>query len=305
MKIDYDVIIVGAGPAGITAAIYLQRAKINCLVIEKSAPGGAMNKTSIVENYPGVEPMSGPDLAMRFYKQLTDFNIPYEYGEVIEIVDKKDYKIVKTTDKELTTKAVILAVGKEPKNLEKENSDRLVGKGISFCSLCDGNLYKNEDVAIVGGGNTALEEALYLSTICKKVSIINRSDKLRGDEILVKRIEDTKNIEIEYNSEVKAFNSKSDILESITLKTDARDKDLKVKACFIFIGYEPATKFLKTLDILDKKGYIIKREGKRTPIEGIYAAGDAIEKDAYQIVLAASDGAEAAISCIKDLKIKG
>lgn len=303
MTTDYDVIVVGAGPAGTTAAMYLQRAKKNCLVIEKSAPGGAMNKTSIVENYPGIASISGPDLAMKFYEQFKELNIPYQYGEVVEIIDQKDYKIVKTDKKEITTKAVIIAAGRQPKKLETENSDELIGRGISFCSLCDGYLYKNEEVAIVGGGNSALEEALYLAEICKKVYIIHRRDSLKGDKILIDRIKNKENIEILYSSEVNKFNKENDKLKSIEIKNNDTFKTIEAKACFIFIGYEPATNFLKTLDILDEKGYIIVNEGGRTKIHGIYAAGDVIERPAYQIVIAASSGAIAAISCIKDLSI--
>lgn len=303
MKTDYDVVVVGAGPAGITAAMYLKRAKKNCLVIEKSAPGGEMNKTSIVENYPGIPEISGPDLAMKFYEQLRSLEIPYEYGEVVEIIDKQDYKIVKTTKKEITALAVIIAAGRQPKKLNKENSEELVGKGISFCSLCDGYLYKGEEVAIVGGGNSALEEALYLSEICKKVYIIHRRDELRGDKILIDRISKKENIEVLYSSEVNKFNEKDEKLESIEIKTKDELKTISAKACFIFIGYEPATNFLKTLDILDEKGYIIVNEGGRTKLHGIYAAGDVIERPAYQIVIAASSGALAAISCIKDLSV--
>ncbi len=303
MKIDYDVVIVGAGPAGITAAIYLKRAKINCLVIEKDTPGGAIAKTSIVENYPGVEKIKGADLAMRFYNQIKDLQVPYEYDEVTEIIDKKDYKIIKTKKREITSKAVILCPGKTPKNLEKENSDKLIGKGISFCAVCDGSLYKNEFVSVVGGGSSALEEALYLSGICKKVYVLNRSELLRGDKTLVDRVAKKKNIEILYNTEVEKFNIENDHLGSITIKTNEEVKQLNAKACFIFIGYIPDTNFLKTLDILDEKGYIIKHEGCRTSIKYIYAAGDVIKKESYQIVHATSEGAQAAISCIKDLSM--
>lgn len=304
MKIDYDVAIIGAGPAGITAAIYLQRSNLNCCIIEKSTPGGLVNKTSIVENYPGFNSITGPDLAFKLYEQLNNSKIKQIFAEVNEIIDKKEYKIVKTTNNEIKTKAVILAIGRTPKKLEKTNESSLEGKGISFCSLCDGALYKNEEVAIVGGGNSALEESLYLSKICKKVYIINRSENLKGDEILKKQILASNNIEVIYNSQVIKFNGENDILESIDINKNDKIENLKIKACFIFIGYEPATKFIKNLDILDEKGYIIVDENGRTKIKGIYAAGDIIKKDLYQIITASSDGAKAAVSCIKDLEIK-
>lgn len=304
MKTDVDVTIIGMGPAGITAAIYLQRSNLNCCIIEKSTPGGLINKTSTIENYPGFNEISGPDLAYKLYDQLNKTKIKQIFEEVIEINDKKDYKEVKTNKQTIKTKTVILAIGREPKKLESTNSSALEGKGISFCSLCDGALYKGEEVAIVGGGNSALEEALYLASICKKVYILNRSEKLRGDEILKNKVLNTKNIEIRYLSKVKEFNEESNKLKSITILENNIEKELLVKACFIFIGYAPATNFLKNLAILDEKGYIIVDENGRTAINGIYAAGDIIKKDLYQIITASSEGAKAAVSCIKDLGIK-
>lgn len=301
MKTDYDVIIIGMGPAGITSALYLKRANLNCLIIEKNTPGGLLNKTSTVENYPGIIQITGPDLAYKFYEQLNAQQIPQKFEEVKEIIDNNDYKKVVTNKGEYTAKKIIIAIGREPKKLKNTNEERLEGKGISFCSLCDGTLYKNEEVSIIGGGNSALEEALYLSDICKKVTIINKSNSLKGDSILIDKVNDKENIEVINNSEVKEFHGKNDKLEYVTLKTDKKDKDLYVKACFIFIGYEPATKFLKNLDILDEKGYINVDETRRTKIKGIYAAGDIVKKEAYQIITASSDGAIAAVSCIKDL----
>lgn len=301
MKTDYDVIIIGMGPAGITAAIYLKRANLNCLIIEKSAPGGLLNKTSTVENYPGIIQITGPDLAYKFYEQLNAQQIPQKFEEVQEVQDNNEYKKVITNKGEYTAKKVIIAIGREPKKLKNTNEEKLEGKGISFCSLCDGTLYKNEEVSIVGGGNSALEEALYLSDICKKVTIINRSTSLKGDKILIDKVNNQENIEVINNSEVKEFHGENEKLEYVTLKTDKEDKDLYVKACFIFIGYEPATKFLKNLDILDEKGYINVDETRRTKIKGIYAAGDIVKKEAYQIITASADGATAAVSCIKDL----
>ena len=303
MENIYDSIIIGAGPAGITAAIYLKRAELNCCIIEKELPGGQLNKSSIIENYPGYIEISGPDLALNFYNQINKLNIKHIMGEVIEIEENEEIKIVKLKNgKELKTKSIILAVGRQPKKLENTNSKNLEGKGISFCSLCDGNLYKNEDVSIIGAGNSALEESLYLSDICKTVTIINRNDTLRGDQILVNRVMKKENIKIINNATVEEFIEEDGILTSINIKEKETTKNLKTKACFIFIGYEPATNFLKSLEILDEKGYIIVNEQRRTPKKGIYAAGDVVKKDAYQIVTATSDGALAAVSCIKDMK---
>jgi thioredoxin reductase (NADPH) len=299
MKTDYDVVVIGSGVAGITASIYLKRANINFCLIEKEAPGGQINKSSIIENYPGFTSITGPELAMKFYEQITNLKVKQKFEDVLEIIDKETYKIVKTNRSEITTKKIILALGRSPKRLE--NSKFLEGKGVSFCSLCDGNLYKGEEVAIIGGGNSALEEAIYLSGICKKITILARNNKLRGSKILQDRIKLQKNIEVSYDSQVSEFNEKDGVLESLLINKDSKEETLKVKACFIFIGYEPATNNFKPLEILDEKGYIIVDERNETPVKGIFAAGDVIQKEAYQIITASSDGVLAAVSCIKDI----
>lgn len=300
MKLDYDVIVVGSGPAGITSAIYLKRANINVCIMEKSAPGGQLNKSSTIENYPGFEKITGPELAYNFYEQILKLDIPFINEEVIKIEDKTSYKIVETNKKTYTCKGIILALGRKPRSFDNKNVSLLEGKGVSYCSLCDGPLFKNQDVSIIGGGNSALEEALYLSDICKSVTIINRRDVLRGDKILVNKILNKKNINILYNSEVVEFNKKDDFLESLTINTNGKLNKLDVKACFIFIGYVPATDFLSNLDILDEKGYIKTDKNLKTDIPFIYACGDTINKQVYQIVTATGEGAVSAISFIND-----
>lgn len=294
----YDSVIVGAGPAGITCAIYLKRANLNCLIIEKDTPGGQVVKTSVVENYPGFVSISGPDLASNFYKQIKELNVPYKYGEVKEITDGEEYKTIKIDNEEIKTKTVILAVGRRPKSLNDE-SEGLLGKGVSYCSLCDGALYKNQDVAIIGGGNSALEESLHLATICKSVSILNRSNSLKGDKLLIDKVYNNEKINVYLNAEVEKFNKNGEILESLDIKTNGEISKIDVKACFIFIGYEPATSFLSNLDILDEKGYIEVDSKFETKVSGIYACGDVVKKDAYQIATAVGEGALCAVSCIK------
>lgn len=295
--VDYDVLVIGLGPAGMTSLIYLQRSNLKCAVIEKGMPGGLLNKSSVIENYPGFTKISGPELMEKFYDGVKD--VPFINEEVIDIDFDGDIKIVKTTENEYRCKGLILAIGRRPKTLE--NTRSLVGKGVSFCSLCDGYLYKNEDVAIVGSGNSAIEEALYLADICKKVYILCKRDKLSSDFSLVERVKSCDNIEVIYNSNIDKFNSISDKLDSIDVSTLDGVLNLKIKACFIFIGYEPCSNFLKKLDILDDLGYINVDTSFRTSIPLVYACGDIVKKDAYQIVIACSDGARAAISCIKDL----
>lgn len=300
MKLDYDVIVVGSGPAGITSAIYLKRANINVCVMEKSAPGGQLNKSSTIENYPGFEKITGPELAYNFYEQILKLDIPFINEEVIKIEDKTSYKIVETNKKTYTCKGIILALGRKPRSFDNKNVSLLEGKGVSYCSLCDGPLFKNQDVSIIGGGNSALEEALYLADICKSVTIINRRDVLRGDKMLVDKVLKKDNINILYNSEVVEFNKKDDFLESLTINTNGKLNKLDVKACFIFIGYVPATDFLSNLDILDEKGYIKTDKNLKTDIPFIYACGDTINKQVYQIVTATGEGAVSAISFIND-----
>lgn len=300
MKLDYDVIVVGSGPAGITSAIYLKRANINVCIMEKSAPGGQLNKSSTIENYPGFEKITGPELAYNFYEQILKLDIPFINEEVIKIEDKISYKIVETNKKTYTCKGIILALGRKPRSFDNKNVSLLEGKGVSYCSLCDGPLFKNQDVSIIGGGNSALEEALYLADICKSVTIINRRDVLRGDKMLVDKVLKKDNINILYNSEVVEFNKKDDFLESLTIKTNDKLNNLDVKACFIFIGYVPATDFLSNLDILDEKGYIKTDKNLKTDIPFIYACGDTINKQVYQIVTATGEGAVSAISFIND-----
>lgn len=300
MKLDYEVIVVGSGPAGITSAIYLKRANINVCVMEKSVPGGQLNKSSTIENYPGFEKITGPELAYNFYEQILKLDIPFINEEVIKIEDKTSYKIVETNKKTYACKGIILALGRKPRSFDNKNVSLLEGKGVSYCSLCDGPLFKNQDVSIIGGGNSALEEALYLADICKSVTIINRRDVLRGDKMLVDKVLKKDNINILYNSEVVEFNKKDDFLESLLINTNGKLNKLDVKACFIFIGYVPATDFLSNLDILDEKGYIKTDKNLKTDIPFIYACGDTINKQVYQIVTATGEGAVSAISFIND-----
>lgn len=303
MSKKYDVAIIGGGPAGVTASIYIKRAELSCCLIEKEMIGGQINKTSTVENYPGYNKITGPDLAMKLYDQIENLNIDQIYSEVLNIETNKETKTLSLSNGEkIEAKQIILALGRTPKKFESNSFKNYEGKGISFCSLCDGNLYKNEDVSIVGAGNSALEESLYLADICKTVTIISRTPELRGDKVLIKKITQKDNINVIYTATVEDFIGKDEVLEAIKIKENEELKELKTKACFIFIGYEPATNFLKNLEILDEKGYIIVDEEKRTQIKGIYAAGDVVKKEAFQIVTATSDGAIAAISCIKDIK---
>lgn len=295
----YDCVVVGAGPSGMSASIYLARANLNSLVIEKDVPGGQMIKASLVENYPGVSNITGPELAMNFYKQAKEAGVLFKFGEVLDIDVSEKIKKVILKNEVIYAKSIILALGRGPKTLGIEKD--LVSKGVSYCALCDGTLYKSKDVIVVGGGNSAVGEAIYLSSICKSVTIVNRSSSFKASKVLVNKALNIKNINILYNTNVIKLNEKEGILDSVVLDSDGVSNTLNVSACFIYIGYKPSTLFLKRLDILDEKGYIIVDQKFRTKYDLVYACGDVIEKDAYQIATSTGDGVSCAIDVINIL----
>ena len=301
MKLDFDAIIVGAGVSGMSAAIYLKRAGISFLLLEQNYPGGQLNRANKIENYPGIIEIDGPTLSMNMVEQLNNLKIDVTYEKVLDIIDKKDYKIVKTSNKEYTAKAVLLATGRIPRELSLENEKSLVGRGISWCASCDGLLYKNKIVAVVGGGNTAIDDALYLSNICNKVYIIHRSNNFRAEKTSLEKAKDKSNIEFLENRIIIKLNLKEDKLDSIVLDNDLV---LKVDGLFEAIGSIPNIDYLKSLDIDIDSDYIIVDDKMQTSIEGIYASGDSIKKDLYQVVTASSEGAIAANAIIKYLNCK-
>lgn len=301
---QYDCVVIGAGPAGMTAAIYLKRANINVLLLESSVPGGQINRSARVENYLGFTQIDGPTLAQKMYDQVQELKIDYQYGEVIDLKEKEDYKIVKTSKEEILCKSMIIATGRIPKELGLENETALVGNGISWCAICDGPLFKGKDVCVVGGGNSALEESLYLSEICKTVTILNRSEHLRADSILVEEALQKENINILYNSVVNTINEKNGYLSSILIEKNGTIQEILCEGLFIYIGSKPATNFARNIGIKMQNDYIEVDKNMRTNINGIYACGDVIEKQVYQIITAAGEGATAAMSCKKDLELR-
>lgn len=297
MDRKYDVIIIGAGIAGITSAIYLKRAGLNILLLEKSAPGGQITRISKIENYPGIKEIDGATLALNLYDQLKALDIKINYGEIIDININNNTKIVKTSKEEYEAKNIIIATGREPKKLEIENIDNLIGHGVSFCATCDGSFYKNKIICVVGGGNTALEEALYLSNICSKVYLIHRNKQFKAEKILINEINDKNNIELILNSEVKQIKEEDNALHSIILNDN---KEIICDGLFIAIGSTPKTDFINNTNITRENNYIIVDKNKKTNIEGIYAIGDVIKKDVYQIITASHDGVIAATDIIKN-----
>ena len=292
----YDIIIVGLGPAGIGAAIYAQRSGLNVLCLEKNMPGGYINYIDTIENYIGEASITGPELAMKLFKQIKHNNIQFKIQNVTDIKDEDDIKVVVTDKEEFKTHHVIVATGHRPKRLNIENEAKLLGRGVSTCALCDGPLYKDKTVAVIGCGNSALSEAIYLSKICKKIYLIHRRDTFSADAVFVDKVSKVANIEIVFKSKVVAIVEQDDKVKSIKLDTD---QELNVDGIFIYIGFSPATNFLSKLDVLDETGYIVVDHNQESRVKGIYGAGDAIKKESYQIIPAVNDGIMAAIHISK------
>ena len=283
----YYIIIIGMGISGITAGIYAKRSNKKVLLIDKGMPGGLLNNIDKVSNYPGVPEITGPDFAEILEKQVEHLDIPYVLEEVKSLELNEETKKVITENNTYEAKRVILAMGRKPKYLGLDNEKSLLGKGLSTCAVCDAFFYKNENIAIVGTGNSALQEALYLANIVGHIYIINRRDDFRGEEILVENIKKNPKIEIIYNANIESMNEENNKLSSITLDNGTT---LNVKGVFIYVGYRPATDFIPK-EILDENGYVKVNEKLETEIKGVYAIGDIINKDTYQLVTAASDGA--------------
>lgn len=293
---EYDCIIIGSGIAGMTAAIYLKRANVNVLIIESTMPGGQMQRSSIIENYPGYVKIDGPTLASNIYEQVTNLDVPYLYDEVIDVDFNKN--IVKTDQEEIKYKYLIIATGRRPRKLNLDNERNVEGKGLSYCALCDGNLYKDKDILVVGGGNSAVEEALYLANICNTVTIVYRGNKLNAEESFIDKITNTKNIKVLYNSNIKKYNLNEGKLESIILDNN---EEIKTDGIFMSIGQVPNAEIF---DLEKEKGYIVTDNNYKTSIDNVYACGDIIKKQIYQLTTAVGEATLAASNIIKGLKMK-
>lgn len=283
----YDIIIIGMGISGITAGIYAKRSNKKILLIDKGTVGGLLNNIDKVSNYPGLINIEGPEFAAILERQIKELNIPFTFEEVKSLdLDGKVKKVI--TDKNIyEAKKVILAMGRKPKFLGLDNEKDLLGKGLSTCAMCDAFFYKDKDIAVVGTGNSALEESLYLSNIVNHIYLINRRDGFRGEASLVEQVKNNSKIEIIYNSNIKKVNTKDEKISSITLDNGT---SIDVTGVFIYVGYKPATEFVPNI-ILDDEGYVKVNEKLETKINGVYATGDVIKKDTYQLITAASDGA--------------
>ena len=291
----YDVIIIGGGPCGITAGIYAVRSGLKTLILEKSNLGGQVINTYEIKNFPTYNEISGADFCTKLYSQAEYNNLEIKYEEVINVNLTNEVKTIKTTSNEYSTKTVILSVGAKPRNLNLENEQNLVGKGISYCALCDGNFFKDKTVAVVGGGDSSMEDAIYLSGICKKVYVIVRSNTLKAQVILQNslnnHIKENKNIELIYNAEVNKLIGEN-CLEAVDVKLKDKNetKRIELQGLFLAIGREPDTKIFANQVELDNNGYIIVNDKMQTNLKGVYAGGDCIVKTIRQILTACNDG---------------
>lgn len=293
---ERNVIVIGSGMAGMTAAIYLKRGGLNPLIIEEGAPGGQLNKINVIENYPGFVHTDGPTLGAEVYNQVDALEVEYLYDKVIKAdLSKEDKKIYTAGGKELSCKYLVIATGRLSKKLFNDD-DRYAGKGISYCALCDGNLYKGMDVAVAGGGSSAMEEALYLADICKSVTMIIRGERLAGDQSLIDDINNNKKIKCVYNSNISEYNIENSKLTSVTLDSG---NVINVSGLFISIGSVPSADIFA---VEKEKGFIIVDNECMTNVENVYACGDVIKKNVYQLTTAAGEGTTVAYSIIKKNK---
>ncbi len=295
---DFDAVIVGAGPAGMTAAIYLARSGRSCVILEAGVPGGQVFINHLVENYPGFpEPIQGSELAGRMEKQVARLGVEIRNSNVSSIKKEGDGFLVEGYNLKLKTKIVIYAGGSKPKALGIPGEERLFGKGVSYCSTCDGMFFKGKDVVVVGGGNSALHGVEHLVHICNSVTLIHRRDEFRGDIVLVNRLKAMPKVKMMLSTQPLEVlgEKKTEALKLKDLKTGS-EQDLKCDAVFIYVGYEPQTEILKGLCKLDDYGYVLTDETMSTSLPGLYAAGDVVKKPYRQMVTATYDGCVAALS---------
>ena len=295
----YDIIIVGAGPAGLTAAIYGRRASKSVLVLEAKSYGGQIINTPDIENFPAAMHISGFDFATKLYEQAKELGAEIRFEKVTGISDEGDHKTVTTKKNSYEAKALILATGSENRKLGLENEDKLVGRGISYCAACDGSFFRGKTVAVVGGGNTALEDALYLADIAETVYLIHRRDSFRGEDATAERLKARENVKFVYNSNVTKLNAENKLQSIEITNKNGEVSTLEVNGLFVAVGRIPENQNFAPLIRLDESGYIVAGENCRTNVPGIFAAGDNRVKTVRQLVTAASDGAVAAAEAIK------
>ena len=300
----YDVIIIGGGPAGLTAGLYTSRAKLKTLLLERMIMGGQVMTTTKVENYPGFPGgIDGPDLMMKFQEHCQEFGLEVTTGEAQGLVDNGEVKTLTVDGNELQARAVIITTGAEPSKLGVDGEDAFVGRGVSYCATCDGAFFRDVEVAIIGGGDTAAEEALFLTRFASKVYLIHRRDELRATKILQDRIMGNDKIEVLWDTVVQKVNGDNSGMTSAAIKNikTGESRDLPLAGMFVAIGVTPKAHFLTEVLTLDDDGYILTDAECRTSMSGVFAAGDVRKKILKQIATAVGDGAVAAIMAEKYL----
>ena len=300
--VEYDVIIIGGGPAGMTAGLYASRACLKSLMLEKMILGGQMMTTTKIENWPGYPGgIEGPELMMRFQEHCVEFGLETGYGTVEKVIDNGDSKTLTVDGKEMTCRAVIIAAGVVPKRLGVEGEEALIGKGVSYCATCDGAFFRDVPIAVIGGGDTAAEEALYLTRFASKVTLVHRRDQLRATKILQERILSNEKIEVAWNSVVDSFKADNTGLTGAVLRdTQTGEKrEIELKGMFVAVGVTPKTDFVADILKRSAEGYIIAGEDTQSSVPGIFAAGDCRTTVLKQVSTAVGDGAVSAIMAEK------
>ena len=299
----YDVVIIGAGPAGMTAAIYAARANMSVLLLEKLAPGGQIINTHEIQNYTGVGTINGAELAYKMFEHTQELQVTFDYGTVKHIQQEGSIKkITCEEEKVFEAKSVILATGTIPRRLDVENEERFAGENISWCAICDGAYYRGKDVVVIGGGNSAVEEAIYLASLANSVKVVTLFD-LTADPVSCDELRALPNVTVYTFHNVEGFTG-ADKLQGVRIKSTKTQEEIEIQCdgAFEYIGLKPSTEAFQNLGILDEQGYIKVNSRMETSVAGIYAAGDVVTKELRQVVTACSDGAIAAQVASKYIK---
>lgn len=292
MTKKYDVIVIGAGPGGLTAALYASRANLSVLILDRGLYGGQMNNTDAIDNYPGFSEVKGPELGEKMYNSTMKFGAEFEYGDVQSVTLEGNEKIVKTDTAEYSTQALIIATGADHRHLNVPGEEEYSGKGVSYCAVCDAAFFKNEDIAVIGGGDSAIEEGIYLAQSAKSVTVIHRRDQLRAQPTLQKRAFANDKIHFIWNGITESIDGDGNHVTGVTYrdKVSGEEKKLATHGVFIYVGVIPQTAPFKDLGVTDENGWIPTDEHMRTKVAGIFALGDVRAKDLRQIANAVGDG---------------
>lgn len=287
----YDVVVIGAGPGGMTAALYAARANLSVAMLDRGVYGGQMNNTDDIENYPGFTSIKGPELSEKMYQSAINSGVEFVYGDVQQItLDSEQVKHIKTDSDELIANAVIIATGATHRKLGVPGEDKFAGKGISYCAVCDGAFFRNKDVAVVGGGDSAISEGLYLANVTKNVNVIHHRDKLRAQQVLQDRAFNNQKMDFTWNSNVKEIVGDDTYVTGVKVQRNGHDETIPTSGVFIYIGNVPNSKMFANLNITDEQGWILTNDEMETSVPGIFAIGDVRKKKLRQITTAVGDG---------------